>query len=135
MRPPFKDCRRNPGIAPAIPVGRGWKSAYDQLAKLPDGAIFINTARGEVVDEPALIQCLTSGKLFAAGVDTTMEEPIPADSPLFNLDNLIVTPHVGGSTPAALAAMATCAVTNVLGFLNGNPPPASFCVNPQVFNR
>jgi len=118
-----------------VPLNKHTKGLVgtSQFSKLPDGAIFINTARGEVVDEQALIQNLCSGKLFAAGVDTTMEEPIPVDSPLLKLENLVVTPHVGGSTPAALAAMATCAVGNILGFMNGNRPPESFCVNPQVF--
>ncbi|MES2529569.1 MAG: hydroxyacid dehydrogenase [Pseudomonadota bacterium] len=103
-----------------------------QLARLPAGAILINTARGEVVDEPALIDALRSGHLFAAGLDTMAVEPLPADSPLASLSNVVLTPHVGGSTPAALAGMATGAVRNVLGWLQGQPAPASACVNPEV---
>lgn len=105
------------------------------LAKLPDQAILINTARGEVVDEPALIAALQSGKLFAAGLDTTEQEPISPESPLLTLQNVVLTPHVGGSTPAALAAMAVGAATNVLGFLSQNPPPATACVNPAILSR
>lgn len=100
------------------------------LALMPDQAILINTARGEVVDEPALIAALQSGRLYAAGLDTTAEEPISPDNPLLSLPNVVLTPHVGGSTPAALAGMASGAAKNVLGFLSGRLPPASACVNP-----
>lgn len=105
-----------------------------QLSLLRDGAILINTARGEIVDEPALIERLRAGKLFAAGLDTMAVEPLPADSPLLSLANVVLTPHVGGSTPAALAGMASGAARNVLGFLGGNPPPKAFCVNPEVLD-
>lgn len=102
----------------------------DAIAMLPDQAIIINTARGEVIDEPALVAALRSGKLFAAGLDTTSQEPITADNPLLALSNVVLTPHVGGSTPAALAAMAKGAAENVIDFLSGKVPPASACVNP-----
>lgn len=103
-----------------------------QLAALPAGALLINTARGEVVDEPALVDALASGHLFAAGLDTMAVEPLPADSPLRSLQNVVLTPHVGGSTPAALDAMAAGAARNVLGYLQGQPVDAAACVNPQV---
>jgi D-3-phosphoglycerate dehydrogenase len=107
------------------------------LALLPPGAIVINTARGEIVDQRALVDALRSGRLFAAGLDTTADEPIGTDSPLLSLPNVVLTPHVGGSTPEALAAMARGAADNVIGFLNGEPPDPSACVNPEVlaFNR
>lgn len=106
-----------------------------QLASLPKDALLINTARGEVVDEQALIAALSARHLYAAGLDTMAVEPLPADSPLLTLDNVVLTPHVGGSTPAALAAMALGAARNVLGYLNGTPVPASACVNPTVLNN
>jgi D-3-phosphoglycerate dehydrogenase len=105
------------------------------LSRMRHDAILINTARGEVVDEPALVQALRSGHLYAAGLDTMAVEPLPPDSPLLTLDNVVLTPHVGGSTPASLAAMASAAVRNVLGFLQGTPPSASACVNPEVLAR
>ncbi|ODP34769.1 hydroxyacid dehydrogenase [Pandoraea sp. ISTKB] len=103
-----------------------------ELALLPADAILVNTARGEVVDEAALIEALSTRKLFAAGLDTTASEPIEADNPLLALPNVVLTPHVGGSTPAALASMASGAVQNVLGFLSGHLPDARTCVNPET---
>jgi D-3-phosphoglycerate dehydrogenase len=105
-----------------------------QLALLPRDALLINTARGEVIDEPALIAALSERRLYAAGLDTMAVEPLPADSPLLTLDNVVLTPHVGGSTPAALAAMAQGAAQNVLGYLNGTPVAPSACINPAVLN-
>jgi D-3-phosphoglycerate dehydrogenase len=103
-----------------------------QLALLPQGAIVINTARGECIDEQALIEALQAGHLFAAGLDTMALEPLPADSALLRLSNIVLTPHVGGSTPAALAAMADGAARNILNFLRGETIDAAACVNPQV---
>jgi D-3-phosphoglycerate dehydrogenase len=113
---------------------RGFIGA-EQLALLPRNALLINTARGEVIDEPALIAALRDRRLYAAGLDTMAVEPLPTNSPLLGLDNVVLTPHVGGSTPAALAAMAVGAARNVLGYLNGAPVSASACVNPSVFDH
>ncbi|RAU47885.1 MULTISPECIES: hydroxyacid dehydrogenase [unclassified Pseudomonas] len=118
---------------PLTPQTRGLIGTAE-LAALPPDAILINTARGEVVDEAALIAALRSGALYAAGLDTTAQEPLMPGNPLLTLKNVVLTPHVGGSTPAALAAMAEGAVRNVLGFLAGNPPAASACVNPSVLS-
>lgn len=103
-----------------------------RIAQLPRGALLVNTARGEVVDEVALIDALRSGHLAAAGLDTMAEEPLPVGHALAALDNVVLTPHVGGSTPAALAAMAGMAAANVLGWLQGSPADPSHCVNPEV---
>jgi D-3-phosphoglycerate dehydrogenase len=117
-----------------VPLNRHTRNMLDDAAfdQLPKGAILINTARGEVVDETALVAALQDGRLFAAGLDTMAVEPLPAGSPLAELKNVVLTPHVGGSTPAALAAMASAAAQNVLGWLDGSPVDRAACVNPQV---
>lgn len=106
-----------------------------RLALLPEAAIIINTARGEVIDEDAMIAALSSGHLFAAGLDTMYVEPLPANSPLLALPNVVLTPHVGGSTPSALSAMAAMAADNVLSALAGTPPPENWCVNPATLKN
>ena len=119
-----------------VPLNRHTRNMLGeaQFNLMPKGAILVNTARGEVVDEAALVAALQDGRLFAAGLDTMAVEPLPAESPLATLKNVVLTPHVGGSTPAALAAMAAGAARNVLGWLDGNPVDSAACVNPQVFS-
>jgi D-3-phosphoglycerate dehydrogenase len=118
---------------PLTPRTRGMIGAT-QLALLPPGAIIINTARGEVIDEPALIAALESRRVFAAGLDTMAIEPLPVGSALLRLPNVVLTPHAGGSTPAALAAMASGAADNILRFLRGEAIDPVSCVNPEVLS-
>jgi D-3-phosphoglycerate dehydrogenase len=103
-----------------------------ELEMLPAQAILVNTARGGVVDEAALVAALKGGKLFAAGLDTMCQEPLPADSPLTALQNVVLTAHAGASTGAALVAMAEGAACNVLQFLRGEPVDPAACINPKV---
>jgi D-3-phosphoglycerate dehydrogenase len=103
-----------------------------QFELMPPQGILINTARGRVVNEPDLIAALKSGHLFAAGLDTTHDEPIAPDSELLRMDNVVLTPHVGASTPDALDAVALAAANNVLGYLSGDRPDVGWCLNPQV---
>ena len=81
--------------APLLPHTQGMIGA-GELALMKDGATLINTARGELVDQNALIAELANGRLFAL-LDTTQPEDLPSDSPLFELDNVILTPHVAGA--------------------------------------
>jgi D-3-phosphoglycerate dehydrogenase len=73
-----------------------------ELKAMKSTAVLINTARGPVVDEPALVEALSNGEIAAAGLDVFEEEPLPADSPLCRMDNVVLTPHVGSVSPAAM---------------------------------
>ena len=89
------------------------------LARMKPGAIVVNTARGGLVDEPALIEALTSGYLRAAGLDVFTQEPLPADSPLLNLDNIVLMPHVAWLTPETLDRSLAVAVENMRRLRDG----------------
>jgi phosphoglycerate dehydrogenase-like enzyme len=78
---------------------RGILSA-DAIARMKPGACVLNVGRGDLVDEPALVKALESGALGGAGLDVFAEEPLPPESPLWGLPNVIVTPHSSGTTPA-----------------------------------
>ncbi|MEN3975047.1 2-hydroxyacid dehydrogenase [Emcibacter sp. SYSU 3D8] len=84
----------------------------DSLGVMKPGAVLVNTARGGLVDEPALIDALRSGRVGAAGLDVFAGEPAPADNPLFALDNVIVSPHVAWLTPETLARSIHVAIEN-----------------------
>ncbi len=87
-------------IAVTAPLTDDTRGLFDRaaFAAMRPGAWFVNVGRGEVVDEPALIAALQSGRLAGAGLDVFAVEPLPADSPLWTLPNVIVTPHSSGST-------------------------------------
>ncbi len=91
----------------------------DFLKAMKPGAILVNTARGTLVDEPALVAALTSGHVAAAGVDVLTVEPMVEPVPLVGLDNVIVTPHVAASTAQGLQRMAVHSAANVIDFLDG----------------
>jgi phosphoglycerate dehydrogenase-like enzyme len=84
-------------------------------------AILINTARGPIVDEAALIDALRSHRIAGAGLDVFDVEPMPHGHPLTQLDNVVMTPHCAGITPEVLEAGLALALTNVESFLNGTP--------------
>lgn len=88
-----------------------------QFARMKKGAIFINTARGDIVDEGALADALRSGRLFGAGLDVFAAEPMSPESPLRNLPNVVLTPHTAGTTPEALTAGLDRCAENVVRFL------------------
>ena len=93
----------------------------ERLALLKDGATLVNTARGAIVDEPALVAELVSGRI-SAGLDVFAHEPqVPAE--LYGLDNVVLAPHIGSSTVETRAAMTRVVVDNVLAFLRGEPLP------------
>lgn len=91
----------------------------EQLALMKNGAIVINTARGGLIDEEALIQCLQSGQVATAGLDVYNEEPLAKNNPLLMLDNVILTPHIGGITYDSFHAMMIEAMNNMRLFEEG----------------
>ena len=100
------------------------------LAKMKRTAILINTARGPVVDSGALYQALKEGTIAYAALDVTEPEPIPADSPLLTLDNVIVVPHIGSASVVTRGRMARMAAEHLLAGLRGEAP--AHCANPEV---
>ncbi|MBM9469486.1 2-hydroxyacid dehydrogenase [Nakamurella leprariae] len=105
---------------PLQPETRGLVSA-DLLASLPAGAVLVNIARGPVVDEPALIAALQDGRLAGAGLDVFTTEPLETDSPLRTLPNVLLNPHVAGSSTTALAAVVQATAENVRRAVLGEP--------------
>jgi hydroxypyruvate reductase len=91
------------------------------LSLLPDSAVFVNVSRGGLVDEDALYDALTSGKLFAAGLDVFRAEP-DFDSRFANLDNVILSPHVGSASRETRNAMGFRALDNIAAVLTGKGP-------------
>ncbi|QYY28341.1 3-phosphoglycerate dehydrogenase [Cupriavidus pinatubonensis] len=96
----------------------------ETLATFKDGAILVNTARGGLIDEPALVEALNSGKLYAAGLDSFAVEPMPVPHPFQSVPNLILSPHIGGVSDAAYVNMGVGAAKNVLAVLEAGVVPA-----------
>jgi D-3-phosphoglycerate dehydrogenase len=92
------------------------------LERLKSGAALINTARGELVDEHALLWALDEGPLQAAALDVLAVEPPPLDHPLLHRDDVIVTPHVSPHTTEATSAMGRMALNELLTVLSGSSP-------------
>lgn len=117
---------------PLTPETRGLMNR-ERLAAMKPTAILINTARGPIVDAEALHEALSEHRIFAAALDVTDPEPIPADSPLLALDNLIVVPHIASASVATRQKMSLMAAKNLIAGLKGEPLPN--CVNPEVYGH
>jgi len=91
------------------------------LAKMKDGAILLNTARGGLIDEAALAHALASGKLRGAAADVAAAEPIPADSPLLTAPNMILTPHMAWAPLEARQRILDVTVESIRGWINRQP--------------
>jgi lactate dehydrogenase-like 2-hydroxyacid dehydrogenase len=110
------------------PGGEGTRGIISAgaLAMLPRGAVLVNTARGELVDEAALIEALGAGQLFAAGLDVFAREP-DYDLRLRDLPNVSLTPHMGSATQETRTAMAMRALDNITAVCAGRPPLDPVC--------
>lgn len=99
-----------------------------EFAQMQSHAVFVNIARGSVVDEAALVEALQQGKIFAAGLDVYEKEPLQ-ESPLFSLPNVVTLPHVGSATAETRKKMAELAYRNLVDALEGRTP--RYIVNPD----
>ncbi len=104
--------------APLLPATRGMMNA-DAFGKMKKGAFIVNTARGPLIDEPALVAALGSGQIGGAGLDVVTSEPLTKDSPLLGRDNVIVSPHTGFYSIEALNELQTKCATDVASVLSG----------------
>src|SRR5262245_43689243 len=107
--------------APLIPATRGLLDAA-AFGKMKKGALIINTARGPLIDEAALIAALDKGQLGGAALDVVTTEPLAKDSPLLRRDNVILTPHTAFYSVEALIELQTKCATDVARVLAGEPP-------------
>ena len=107
--------------APLMPATRGLVNAA-AFAKMKKGVLIVNTARGPLIDEAALLAALDSGKVAGAALDVVTTEPLPKDSPLIGRDNLILTPHTGFYSIQALEELQTKCATDVARVLSGEAP-------------
>ncbi len=104
----------------------------EQFGLMKETAIFVNTSRGQVVDQAALYDALAGGRIAGAGLDVTDPEPIDPHDPLLELDNCLVVPHIASASIATRTLMATMAAENLVAGLQGRMPRNP--VNPEVFD-
>ena len=105
---------------PLFPSTRGIISR-ENIAKMKDGVILLNNARGALVDEQALADALNSGKVYAAGLDVVSTEPIRPDNPLLKAKNCIITPHISWAPKEARERIMDCTAENIRSYLAGSP--------------
>ena len=118
--------------ARATPETRGLIDAA-RIAAMPPGSVIVNCARGSLLDYDALCDALDSGHLFAAAFDVFPQEPIPPGSRLLSTPNIVMTPHLAGSSKATAANAARIAAADVARYLAGQP--LQHCANPEARPR
>ena len=117
---------------PLTPETRHYIGAAE-LALMKPAAVLVNAARGPIVDSQALYTALQTGALYAAGLDVTDPEPLPPDSPLLTLENVVIAPHIGSASTAARGAMCRLAARNLIAGLEGRQMEQ--CANPEVYGN
>ena len=117
-----------------LPLTPETRHLFDDAAfeRMKTTAIFVNTARGAIVDEAALMRALDSKVIAGAAIDVAEVEPLPQHDPLLRLPNLLATPHIASASVATRSRMAEMAVDNLLSALAGETP--AHCVNPQIID-
>lgn len=104
-----------------------------RLSRMKRGGYIVNTARGGIIDEPALHEALTTRHLAGAGLDVFAEEPTPVSNPLLKLDSVISSPHMAGVTTKSVAGMARVTAENILSVLDGKPNRGNV-INKEVLD-
>lgn len=104
-----------------------------ELAKMKPTSFLINTSRGDIIDESALIEVLRRGKIAGAGLDVFEIEPPRLDNPLLQLPNVIVTPHLAGMTAESVVRLSTAVAQGILDVFQGRRP--AYVFNPEVYDR
>ena len=115
--------------APVTPETTGMIGAA-QFARMKDGVVYLNTARAQLHDTDALVDALRSGKIAVAGLDHFVGEHLPADHPLVAMDNVVLTPHIGGATYDVEARQAQMVADDLERLLAGERP--QHIINPEV---
>ena len=105
----------------------------EQFRMMKKTAVFVNAARGPIVDQSALVEALRTRTIYAAGLDVFEQEPISPDDPLLELDNVVLAPHIASASIPTRTRMATLAAENIAAVLQGKRPPTP--VNPEVWER
>jgi lactate dehydrogenase-like 2-hydroxyacid dehydrogenase len=116
-----------------VPLNSGTQHLVnaDFLSKMKPTAVLVNTSRGAVLDQTALYHALRSNQIFAAALDVTDPEPLPMDSPLLELENCLIVPHLGSASKKTRDRMSLLAAQNLVAGLKGERLPN--CFNPQVY--
>ena len=122
-------------ISVHLPLTEETRHIFDERAfsLMKKSAVFVNTSRGPVVDQKALVEALKNNRIFGAGLDVYEKEPLDENDPLLLLDNVVLVPHLGSATVQTRSAMAELAARNLVDALGGKVPKA--VANKQVLSK
>ncbi len=125
-------CRESTFVSVHCPVTEDTRGLLgtDEFEAMPDDAYFINTARGAIIDQDALVETLRNGGLRGAALDVYDREPLPDDHPLLEMDNVVTTPHLGGAAEEVVERHSAMLVDDLARFLQGDQP--EHVANPDV---
>jgi len=125
--------RESDVVSVNVPLAAGTRHLIgrEQLGMMKRTAFLVNTCRGPVIDEGALVECLREGGIRGAGLDVFEAEPLPRDSPLLEMENVVLTPHIASSTEEAVEETYRGAVANVIRHLKGLRP--HWMINPTAY--